>query len=92
MLALAVRCRGHAYSAADAWRAGRRFSWPMPSSANGYPDRSNEPGQTRAELLARLQPGDALTFMAVLIGMGPAFSVDHNDSAVFDGDEAPLRS
>ena len=44
---------------------------------------------TRTELLARLQPGDALTFMGVLSGTGIIYSVDHNDNAVYDGDEPP---
>jgi len=52
-----------------------------------YGDRLADPGMTRAELLARLQPGDFLTFMGVPAQMGIVYSVDHNDNALHDGDE-----
>jgi hypothetical protein len=52
-----------------------------------YSDRTSDPPATRAGLLARLQPGDALTFMAVLPGTGILYSVDQNDNEQSDGDE-----
>jgi hypothetical protein len=50
-------------------------------------DRAGDPGMSRAALLELLQPGDALTFMGVLPGMGIAYSRDQNDNEIHDGDE-----
>lgn len=58
-----------------------------PFAGEWLTDSSEKPGITLAILLARLQPGDALTFMGVIGGTGHIYSVDWNDNEIEDGDE-----
>jgi len=52
-------------------------------------DRENSPRWSRAELLARLGEGDALSFLGVLPGQGRRAGIDRNGNGLLDGDETP---
>jgi hypothetical protein len=58
-----------------------------------YPDTTNMPAMTRAELEAKITAGDMLTVMGVPPGSGQRMGIDRNLDGVLDGDTpAPLLS
>lgn len=64
----------------------RQFFWNRGTQLY-LPDQSAGTPYTRAVLLTGLQPGDALTFMAVPTGLGTARGLDRDEDRILDGDE-----
>lgn len=63
------------------------------TTTQGYrPDRAAEASLTRANLLAGLGAGDAITFMGVLPGDGARLGGDTDLDTVLDGDDSNNRS
>jgi YVTN family beta-propeller protein len=55
-----------------------------------YPDTTNAPAMTRAELEAKITAGDTLTVMGVPPGSGQRMGIDRNLDGVLDGDTPAL--
>jgi YVTN family beta-propeller protein len=63
----------------------------QPSSGTYFPDTTNLPPFTRAQLLAKIQQGDRLTIMGVPPGSGRRMGIDRDEDGVLDGDVPPPR-
>jgi hypothetical protein len=65
----------------------------QPASNNYRPDKQGLPAVTRAELIARVQNGDAITILGVPPGAGTRLGIKRNPSGLLDGDtpRPPLR-
>ena len=63
----------------------------QPGSANYRTDSTNLAALTRAQLLAKIDMGDRLTFMGVPPGSGVRMGIDRDEDGVLDGDVPPPR-
>jgi hypothetical protein len=61
----------------------------QPTLAKYQPDSTNLPAFTHADLLAKIQNGDTLTFMGVPPGSGIRMGIDRNEDGLLDGDVPP---
>jgi len=61
----------------------------QPAQTNYVPDTTNLPAFTHAQLMARIQAGDTLSFMGVPPGSGVRMGIDRNSDGVRDSDEPP---
>ena len=66
-----------------------RYSYQMLLRICGIPTTAAAQASTLLNLLSRREPTAALTFPAVLRGMGPACSVDYSYNETHGGEELP---
>lgn len=64
----------------------RQFSYDPPTQTYRL-DTATTPGLTRAQLLALLEPGDALTFLGVPPGQGARMGADRDGDGLANADE-----
>jgi DNA-binding beta-propeller fold protein YncE len=63
----------------------------LPGPGTYKPDSTNLPAMNHAQLLAKIQAGDVLTFMGVPPGSGTRMAIDRDVDGVLDGDVPPPR-
>ena len=63
----------------------------QPGTAVYRPDTTNMASLTHADLLAKIQNGDRLTFMGVPPGSGTRMAIDRDEDGVLDSDAPPPR-